>query len=742
MKNIIIALSTVTLLFVGCGSSGKSTATIAHGTYIDSAVDGVHYVCGSQTGVTGDIGKAGGFKYEVGKSCTFSLAGIKLSEVSGDKLEVNNAEVKVGDINVARFLQSLDVDGNPDNNGITISSKVVEVLANNNKTAIPQTKAEVDEIVGLLYNAGIGYNGNAKTKQEAELHMAGFSVTLTADKESIFEGQMIRLTANVQGNTEGITYEWIGLGETAQSFERDDFAAGTQVIVVKVTKGDITLSDSITIEVIDPNSFMVAISSSQTNFTTSEDVVLEANVTAASNSSATYTYVWKEGSTDLGENTGTLTKKFPAGEHTVTVEVTSNDETKSATFKFNVTDTDDFTITDKTITQNSKKLMWVDAKSTNTKQTCLAIHGDEYNSSRSEVDDSFQRAKTFCNALDFAGFTNWRTPTTEELSDYIIKTNEAGIKTKYDRECWQLLALVNQNADVTDGANYRAVTTRFMPTKWYPNIGTVRTHNYTKSASFVEKYNVGLRCVRNTDGSGGDIVGANISLTITGAKANYDLSETVNLIANVTGATPNSYSWKENGVELSNQATLSKSDFSKGEHNVTVSITTDEVNKSKSVTFDISDLSDFNITSFTANNDEVIIQKSTNLMWVNEHNAAKGKCAKIHNNDENHTTRYETEFATAKDFCKSSSFGNFAGKTGWRTPTKTELATFITSTINANILPAYDAKCKKLLALKDGATDEDANESYITVITRYGSNPGRESDLQPNIGLRCVRDNN
>jgi hypothetical protein len=128
-------------------------------------------------------------------------------------------------------------------------------------------------------------------------------------------------------------------------------------------------------------------------------------------------------------------------------------------------------------------------------------------------------------------------------------------------------------------------------------------------------------------------------------------------------------------------------------------------------------------------------------MWVNEHNAAKGKCAKIHTVSDTNSSLSPTEFNAAKTFCSSMVFAGFSD---WRTPTSGELKFFIESTIEAQVLPAYDAKCKKLLALKAEGVDTSIDDNYVTVTTRYDTTNGAgiissPGILIPNIGLRCVR---
>ena len=78
---------------VGCGggssdttdSVGTNPTPVATGTayYVDSAVSGVNYKCGSQEGITGADGE---FTFEVGASCTFYLGDIELRGVEAELL--------------------------------------------------------------------------------------------------------------------------------------------------------------------------------------------------------------------------------------------------------------------------------------------------------------------------------------------------------------------------------------------------------------------------------------------------------------------------------------------------------------------------------------------------------------------------------------------------------------------------------------------------------------------------------
>ena len=103
---VISSVAVIALSLAGCGGgSGSSTtpqtATTGTGYYVDSAVAGVNYTCGSQTGTTDKDGK---FTFEKGQDCTFELAGITLKKVPADNL-ADNTKVVENNVSVARFLQ-------------------------------------------------------------------------------------------------------------------------------------------------------------------------------------------------------------------------------------------------------------------------------------------------------------------------------------------------------------------------------------------------------------------------------------------------------------------------------------------------------------------------------------------------------------------------------------------------------------------------------------------------------------
>ena len=134
-------LACAVLGLTACGGGGSSSsdnndagspAQTAQGVFIDSAVEGLEFASGQSSGVT-DVN--GTFTYEAGNSITFRVGDIEIgSATGGDTLTplslvtgaVDETDPQV--VNIARFLQTLDDDGNADN-GITITQLVRDQAA-------------------------------------------------------------------------------------------------------------------------------------------------------------------------------------------------------------------------------------------------------------------------------------------------------------------------------------------------------------------------------------------------------------------------------------------------------------------------------------------------------------------------------------------------------------------------------------------------------------------------------------
>jgi len=115
--------------FVGCNSDSETaSAQVQTGYLYDDIVGGLEYTTATQSGVTGADGS---FKYVAGEKVTFKLGNITLGKATAAATTLtlfdlaqagqNSDGTPTDEVaNMAIFLQSLDVDQDP-NNGITIS---------------------------------------------------------------------------------------------------------------------------------------------------------------------------------------------------------------------------------------------------------------------------------------------------------------------------------------------------------------------------------------------------------------------------------------------------------------------------------------------------------------------------------------------------------------------------------------------------------------------------------------------
>jgi len=166
-KIVLSLVSGVVLLLSGCGSdSAGGTTSVPQSTafYVDSAIEGVTVECAGYSSVTASDGK---FSYENGAECHFKVGSVLLRPPEG----VNNGQI-IFEKNerTAQFLQTLDMDGNPDN-GIYISTQTATVLAGIGISSVPQNDDLLADVYNAMDTADIGYHGKLMTLADAQAHM-------------------------------------------------------------------------------------------------------------------------------------------------------------------------------------------------------------------------------------------------------------------------------------------------------------------------------------------------------------------------------------------------------------------------------------------------------------------------------------------------------------------------------------------------------------------------------------------
>lgn len=135
---LTLAVMVVLLSLTGCGGSGSGTTassntpaeedpTFFSGQIIDSVVAGLSYRTNGRAGTTDGNGT---FFYQAGEMVEFHLGDLVLGQTAGKAIativDLVDGATDIGDrraLNIARLLQSLDVDGNP-RNGIRITPAI------------------------------------------------------------------------------------------------------------------------------------------------------------------------------------------------------------------------------------------------------------------------------------------------------------------------------------------------------------------------------------------------------------------------------------------------------------------------------------------------------------------------------------------------------------------------------------------------------------------------------------------
>ena len=213
MKRKILTISTVvaTILMSGCGGGGDDSSTdnsVATGTayYLDSAVAGVNYKCGTQEGVTDASGK---FVFEKGQNCSFYIGDVKLKDMDLTEL-VDGAKIVESDVKVATLLQSLDADGNA-SNGIAITPDVVAFISdtfdatdNFSLPTIVDSAVDGFDLVTLVDDLKThvdDFKGNVVTEEEAQNHLNATKLEIQTEKtEALLAGKTFYAYGEMDGN--------------------------------------------------------------------------------------------------------------------------------------------------------------------------------------------------------------------------------------------------------------------------------------------------------------------------------------------------------------------------------------------------------------------------------------------------------------------------------------------------------------------------------------------------------------
>lgn len=178
----MLSFSLTVCLFTACGSSDLPTK---QGVFVDAPVEGLTYATSS--GLTGTTNATGVFNYLAGDSVIFSLGGINFPLVTaGDMvspLDLAGASSAnhPGALAIARLLQSVDSDGNPDN-GITVdraklASTLIQPTEWSNLSGV--------QLAAMLRDGPSGL----RTEIQARTHLSRQLAALTKDPQMSLVGR-------------------------------------------------------------------------------------------------------------------------------------------------------------------------------------------------------------------------------------------------------------------------------------------------------------------------------------------------------------------------------------------------------------------------------------------------------------------------------------------------------------------------------------------------------------------------
>jgi len=324
-KLSIIFFCFLLLSACGGGSNDPIKDPIETGIFLDSPVANLSYITPSQSGKTNTDGE---FKYQAGETITFSIGGFSFpSTIAGSVITPMDlvATVDINDpivVKLARLLQSLDIDGNPEN-GIEISAEAHQALSDMSldlgsdgfyadlESVLPNAGTENETLVSESEAIAHLQNSVAvKNDDEAPIISLVGSGTVTINQHSKYVDQGASASDNVDGTVTVLTSGGVNTstpGNYEITYSATDKAGNTaiEVRLVKVVEDD---GNSNVTAIVDAGESKVV--------TSGDTVTLELTVYEGFDDEL-FTISWSqiEGTIVTLENPGHVTPHFTAPEN-------------------------------------------------------------------------------------------------------------------------------------------------------------------------------------------------------------------------------------------------------------------------------------------------------------------------------------------------------------------------------------------------------------------------------------------
>lgn len=194
MKNSCthIALTLTVCTLLSCSDSSTESENpsedgglIEQGVFVDSAVEGLSFETATLSGLTDD---QGAFRYRPDETIVFSIGELTLPQVDAKSIitpiDLGSGSVnsEATTINIARLLQSLDIDGIPEN-GITIPDSAAAIATAIDFDVPIDVFASHADVINLVANSG-SVNGVVIEEEVAREHLLSSIAAHDSDESS------------------------------------------------------------------------------------------------------------------------------------------------------------------------------------------------------------------------------------------------------------------------------------------------------------------------------------------------------------------------------------------------------------------------------------------------------------------------------------------------------------------------------------------------------------------------------
>ncbi len=765
------------LIMIGCGDTTNGIGT---GYYVDSAVKGVSYTCGSQQGVTDEEGM---FKFESTKGCDFSINGKVFKRVEANRL-VDQVVVKEEDVGIARFLMTLDKDGEADT-GIEIIPAVAEKV-----TKIPQSSEDFAALYNEIRNVE-GYAGKPISTEDAQAHLNDIVELVAVAKveaTEVVEGAAVVLDASDSTISKGeiASYEWregshlLGSGVR---LSKTDFSLGSHTITLTISNGQgEKRSDTVVVTIvqktkwtgIDPLSTnsdkKLYMTSDENNLYfkldapgISQDAIFYINSDDSNISGLTQMGIWPNGGFDYAIKSNGLYRLESAADFDGKLVYEQNYTVSGNTLEFSMAKfhfgylaknigvgvlfpnlSDRIPAPDKTTVERytdnyhdtnqsdhvapiiTVTTPYILVDGNYTKPTATAYDIFEGKVVSVMVDDSEVKPSeagfytVFYHASDSAGNEATRSTVVEVLGQSTKTTLEEKSLTHRNEkviiDAKRKLVWASDNTPIPTGGSMSAGCL-FIGEGTAKEEAQSNFENYCSNSHYAGLS--GWRAPTSEELSRFIVQAKQEGIAPGMGKSHCVQTVAVDndgLKAVWTRMKPSVNDVSREGVQAG--FIDSTFDFPAG---------------GRCVRGEESDFAGDLISNVATQSEAKTIEDTeTNLMWVNEFVADAKACLAIHYTN-------PEEYNTSKEFCQNL---NYAGHDDWRDPTPEELSAYVNKSNEAHIFVGFEAPCAKLLART--RDDNGVIVSEKEVYTRYnGSKLGEIADLNitnSNIGLRCVRE--